>query len=193
MITKNENKNHSSGGAHIGAASGAGFGRRAPLLAPDDGGGGGGGGGEKMIPQSQVNALIGAARREEREKAGGGGGGVGGQPAYTLDQLKELAGVLGIMMPGAGGPGAGGAAAGGGAAQQQQPPPAAAPHGNYGAHHNPSGIGAANGLTDIFNLSIDQIDALGPEGLRAEHEKIIDRAHRSGGRPRVPGTPKKAR
>ncbi len=86
----------SSGSAHLGRASGFAW-MRGPLLAPEDAGGAAGGssGGEsttpsapqpgattqgtsgtapggtseKLLPQSQVNALVAAARREGREQA----------------------------------------------------------------------------------------------------------------------------
>lgn len=47
-------------------------------------------------------------------------------------------------------------------------------------------IPTVSGLVDIWNLSADQIDQLGPEGIRAEHEKILAAAGKRAGAPPVP-------
>lgn len=60
-------------------------------------------------------------------------------------------------------------------------PPAAAP--TVPSAVNPMTSG---GLTDIFNLSGDQIEQLGPQGMRAEFEKIITAGRRNSGAPPRP-------
>lgn len=44
----------------------------------------------------------------------------------------------------------------------------------------------SGGLTDIWNLSLEQVKQLGPAGLRVEQEKIIAHARASSGAPPVP-------
>lgn len=68
-----------------------------------------------------------------------------------------------------------------GSTQTGQTPPAAAP-----MIPGASATGTAGGLTDIWNLSADQIEQLGPEGIRAEHEKILAHANKRSGAPPVP-------
>jgi hypothetical protein len=45
----------------------------------------------------------------------------------------------------------------------------------------------AGGLVDIWNLSLDQIVAMGPQGVRAAHEKNLAVGRQSSGAPPVPG------
>lgn len=46
--------------------------------------------------------------------------------------------------------------------------------------------GTNGGLVDIWNLSGDQIEQLGPQGIREEHEKILAHANKRSGAPPVP-------
>lgn len=86
---KNQTTKRSIGAAHLGPGSGAMFGRRGPLLAPEDSGSAAAApsaeaattiaqdttgtapvvSSEKMLPQSQVNVLIASAKRDAREAA----------------------------------------------------------------------------------------------------------------------------
>lgn len=62
-----------------------------------------------------------------------------------------------------------------------QQPPASAPL-------SPSRVDpvTAGGLVDIWNLSLEQVNQLGPDGIRAEHEKILAAANRKSGAPPLP-------
>lgn len=42
------------------------------------------------------------------------------------------------------------------------------------------------GVVDIWNLSVAQLEELGPEGIRREHEKILAQANRMSGAPPIP-------
>jgi hypothetical protein len=54
-----------------------------------------------------------------------------------------------------------------------------------GAHEGPMRDGPT-GAINIWNLSNDQIEQLGPHGLRAEHEKILAHARGRSGAPPMP-------
>lgn len=62
--------------------------------------------------------------------------------------------------------------------------PGAAP--NAGGKVNPTTSG---GLVDIFNLSMDQVIQLGPQGLRQHHEKNLEAARMRDGAPPIPKMP----
>jgi hypothetical protein len=70
--------------------------------------------------------------------------------------------------------------------QQQQRPPAAAP-----TAPSLDNLPTMGGLVDYFNLSVEQIDALGPEGIREMHERAIKVGNR--GAPPRPQTPNSRR
>jgi hypothetical protein len=210
---KIQNSNHGIGGAHIGAANGAGFGRRAPLLGPEDGSGGGGNGnyesytvdgaaapadgGVAFTPEQQrvVGAMIGQARREGREAALRGGGqnaqarggqnapqNAGSPDAVATAVATAMAQAMPRMME---------------TFAQMMNPQAAQPRFGQGPAAptapgmGPGAGGMPAGMVDIWNLSVAQIEELGPEGIREAHERILDHANKRGGAPRVPFSPPK--
>lgn len=67
-------------------------------------------------------------------------------------------------------------------------PTTEAPKPPPGAPRPPSNVDplTTGGLVDIFNLPIDQVIRMGPQGLRAEQEKILAHAHASSGAPPLP-------
>jgi len=119
--------------------------------------------------------------------AAGGGGGGGGGGGSRLDRIEGALERLSGLLAQGGAPA--GAAAQGAGAQAAASAPTATPVAAAPAAPVRHDLPTNAGIVDIWNLKPEQLDQLGPAGVRAEFEKHLQLGHKQMGAPPVPKLP----
>lgn len=117
------------------------------------------------MSRAELNAQMAKARRGGEDRRQRQGQGQRGQGGSRLDRIEQALEKLTTTA----------------APEEERKPPAAAPNAGGKVDRLTSG-----GLVDIFNLTLDQVVHLGPEGLRKHHEENLAAARSRDGAPPIP-------